>query len=619
MSQNTQNADKPRWPDTPYPRIEDYAFISDCHCGALISRDGSIDWCCMPRFDDDSSFGRLVDWEKGGHCSIAPTVQYVSSRRYLPGTLVLETWFRTDEGEVKLIDFFAMDEGELPVPRLDLIRIIEGVSGEVELRLEFCPRFDYGEVIPYIRKRDSGAYVAIGGDQGLLVASEVELDCSESGMLQATWRVAAGQRQRLLIQFEYPEDIEDAAAKPLPDSKDLDDRCERTVEWWKKWSGQMRAPFEADAQTLASALLLKGLTFEKTGAVIAAATTSLPEWIGGERNWDYRYSWVRDSVFTVRVLHALGFIGEADRFHRFIQRSSAGSADQLQIMYGIDGKRRLPEIRLDWLEGYRQSRPVRIGNAAAKQMQLDIYGELLEMAWAWHVNGHDTEPEYWRFLCDVIDTVAKRWEKKDRGIWEVRCDEAHHVHSKVMCWAAVNRAIQIAEDDRFQAPVGKWMALRDQMREVIEEKGYDHQRGIFTQSFGSPHLDAALLLMPRVDFIPYTDPRMMRTTAAICEELDHDGLLLRYKSPDGLKHPEGVFLPCTFWLVECLAHQGRLDQAWKYYERAMACANDVGLFSEEFDVENQHMLGNVPQGLTHVSQITARLALAEAEKAMKQG
>lgn len=608
--------DSARRPPTTYPLIEDYAYISDCHCGALVSLDGSVDWCCMPRFDDDSSFGRLLDWKKGGHCSITPSSPYEVSRRYLPGTLVLETTFRTAEGEARLIDFFAMDEEELPTPRLDMIRIVEGVSGEVELRIEICPRFDSGEIVPYLGQREK-ACIAVGSNQGLLITSEAVLEMDHCGMFSATCRISPGQRQRMMIQFEFPEEIEEAAAGELPDGQELDVRLERTVAWWKKWSAQMRSPFEIDHQTLASALLLKGLTFEKTGAVIAAATTSLPEWIGGERNWDYRYSWVRDSVFTVRVLHELGFVAEADRFHQFIQRSSAGSADELQIMYGIDGKRRLPEVELDWLEGYRESRPVRAGNGAAKQVQLDIYGELLEMAWAWHVNGHHTEPDYWRFLCSVIDTVEKRWEKEDHGIWEVRSDGAHHVHSKVMCWAAVNRAIQIAQDDRYDAPLDKWITMRERMRKVIEEKGYDQERGIFTQTFGGKHLDGALLLLPRVEFLDYRDPRMVRTTDAICEELDRGGLLLRYAIADGFPHPEGVFLPCTFWLVECLAYQGRLELAWKYYERALACANDVGLFSEEYDVENGHMLGNIPQGLTLVSQITARLALAEAEGEFK--
>lgn len=605
--------DNARRPATTYPPIEDYAFISDCHCGALISRDGSVDWCCMPRFDDDSSFGRLLDWEKGGHCSITPADAYRVSRRYLPGTLVLETLFRTEQGEVKLIDFFAMDEDELPTPRLDMIRIVEGISGEVELNIEICPRFDSGEIVPYMSKRDK-AWIAVGSNQGLLITSEVPLETGQCGAFSGTFRIKQGHRRRLMIQFEFPEEIEEAAAGDLPGPEQLDARLERTVAWWGKWSSQMRLPFEGDGQTLASALLLKGLTFEKTGAVVAAATTSLPEWIGGERNWDYRYSWVRDSVFTVRVLHEIGFVAEADRFHQFIQRSSAGSADELQIMYGIDGKRRLPEVELDWLEGYRKSGPVRVGNGAAKQVQLDIYGELLEMAWAWHVNGHHTEPDYWRFLCSVIDTVEQRWEKEDHGIWEVRSEGAHHVHSKVMCWAAVNRAIEIAQDDRYDAPLKKWIAMRDRMRKVIEEKGYNKERGIFTQTFGGKHMDGALLLLPRVEFIDYNDPRMVRTTDAICEELDRGGLLLRYAVPDGFPHPEGVFLPCTFWLVECLAHQGRLELAWEYYERALSCANDVGLFSEEFDVENGHMLGNIPQGLTQVSQITARLALAEADK-----
>ncbi len=341
---------------------------------------------------------------------------------------------------------------------------------------------------------------------------------------------------------------------------------------------------------------------------------SLPEWIGEIRNWDYRFSWVRDSVFTVHALYELGCEREAKRFLQFIQRSSAGSASQLQIMYGVDGRRRLTEMQLDWLEGYRQSQPVRIGNFAAKQNQFDIYGEILEMAWEWHASGHAIDDQYWHFLVDVVNTVCDKWQQPDYGIWEFRGGPRHYVHSRGMCWSALNLGIRLAEECRCAAPTAHWRQTRDAIRNAVEGKGYDAARGIFVQAFGSLHLDAALLLLPRIGFIAYDDVRMMRTTDAICEQLDHDGLLVRYNAPDGLPGHEGAFLPCTFWLVSCLAYQGRHELAWKYYRRAAACANDVGLFSEEFDTTSGQMLGNFPQGLTHVSQIMARLALAKSSR-----
>jgi GH15 family glucan-1,4-alpha-glucosidase len=314
-------------------------------------------------------------------------------------------------------------------------------------------------------------------------------------------------------------------------------------------------------------------------------------------------------VFAVRALHDLGYSEEADRFHRFIQRSCAGNAEQMQIMYGVDGKRRLTEIELEWLEGYRQSKPVRIGNRAAKQVQLDVYGELLELAWEWHTSGHETESDYWDFLRDVANMVCHRWQEQDRGIWEMRGKPADFVHSKVMCWAALNRGLMLARDNRFDAPVDRWLQNRDAIRQAVESKGYDNERGVFVQAFDTNALDSSVLLLPRVGFVDYNDPRMLRTTEAICRELDHDGLLLRYNAPDGLPGTEGVFLPCTFWLVCCLAHQGQRDLACKYYRRALTCSNDIGLFSEEYDLAHGQMLGNFPQGLTHVSQITAKLAL----------
>lgn len=594
---------------TPYPPIADYAFISDCHCTALVSRSGSVDWCCMPRVDSDSCFGRLLDWQRGGFCAISPVEDgYRTSRRYVPGTMILETTFHTDKGEARLTDYFVMDEEADEQARFDHIRIVDGVSGEVELSVDICPRFDYGEIIPQIRKRSPGLFTAIGSNKGLVIRSDMDLQACDHRDLAAHLTVKPGQRYRLSINFEVPERIDCIEARPSM-AADIDESIERTRHWWQKWSSRICMPYESDPQTLRSAIILKALTFERTGAIVAASTASLPEWIGASRNWDYRFSWVRDSVFTVRALYELGYESEANRFSQFIQRSAAGSAEQLQIMYGVDGKRRLTEIEIGWLEGYRQSKPVRIGNAAAKQNQLDIYGEILEMASLWHAKGNEIDCHYRDFLIDVVDTVCKKWHEKDFGIWEFRGGPRHYVHSKAMCWGALQHGINLAERSGFNAPLDRWRQNRDALREAIEHQGYDHRRGVFTQAFDNTYLDSALLLLPRIGFVDYDDPRMVRTADAICDELNRDGLLARYSAPDGLPGREGVFLPCTFWLVSCLAHQGRMDAAWDYYRRGLGCANDLGLFSEEYDMQSGQMLGNFPQGLTHVSQIMARLAL----------
>lgn len=599
--------------DRRYPPIADYALISDCHCSALVSRYGSIDWCCMPRIDDDSCFGRLIDWDKGGYCSIAPSdADYTATRRYVPQTMILETHFCTSQGEIRLYDFFAMDEVALEHARYEHVRIVDCVAGEMEICVEVSPRFDYGEIVPYVRCNAAGVYTATGSNKGLIIRSDIALQVIGHRDLAALCMLRKGQRLRLVVQFQFPELIDKTLAAGLPPAADIDRYFERTRDWWQHWTSRMQASPVLDDQTVRSTIVLKSLSFERTGAIAAAATTSLPEWISGARNWDYRFSWIRDSLFAVSALHELGYVREADRFHQFIQRSAAGDADQMQIMYGVDGKRRLTEIELGMLEGYRQSRPVRIGNRAAIQSQLDVYGELLEMAWEWHAAGHPTESDYWAFLVDVIEMVCGRWREPDHGIWEMRCAPRHFVHSKAMCWAAMNRGVMLAQDNGLQAPIDHWIRTRDEIRQTIERDGYDARRGVFVQAFGRDNLDASLLLLPRVGFVAYDDPRMMRTAEAICTTLDRRGLLLRYDALDGVPGPEGAFLPCTFWMVACLAAQGRVDQAWTYYRRALACANDVGLFSEEFDADNGGMLGNFPQGLTHVSQIMARLALSHA-------
>jgi GH15 family glucan-1,4-alpha-glucosidase len=593
----------------PYPPIADYGFISDCHSSALVSRAGSIDWCCMPRFDSPSVFGRILDWSIGGFWSIAPDGDWTSTRGYVEDSLVLETTFSTDGGRASVTDLFAMRVGGRLDPHLQLVRIVDGTDGVVPLRSVLAPRFDYGGIRPWIREEGEGLFAALGGSAALLIWSDAALRIDGSHDLVSEVAVGAGDRYRFSMQFRRPETL-DAERPTPPAADDLDGRLGETLEWWRKWAAKSSATNVTARGALRSAVVLKGLTNAPTGAIAAAPTTSLPENPGGERNWDYRYSWVRDSSFALASLAELGYVAEADGFRRFIERSAAGSADELQIMYGLGGEHRLTEIELD-LEGYRAARPVRIGNAAYCQVQLDVYGELLELAWRWHQRGHRPEESYWRFLVGLVDGASKVWEGPDRGIWEIRGEPRHFVHSKVMCWVALDRGIRLAESTGLAAPLPAWRDTRERIRGAVESHGYDRRRGVFVESFGSSHFDAALLLLPNVGFVAWDDERMVRTTDALVEELGRDGYLLRYRTDDGLAGGEGYFLCCSFWLVECLARQGRAGEATAVFERADAAANDLGLFSEEIG-SNGGMLGNFPQGLTHLSHIEAALALADA-------
>jgi GH15 family glucan-1,4-alpha-glucosidase len=598
-----------------YPPIGDYALIGDCRSTALVSRCGSIDWCCMPDVDSDSCFGRLLDWERGGYCLLAPAVpDFACHRRYLPETMILETTFVHGGNMARLYDFFVMGQGKTGA--FSMVRLIEGVQGELSCELQMVPRLDFGDIIPHTRQYGAGVFAAVGSNKGLIVRTDIGAEVVQRRDLRASFSLKAGERRMLTIGFVPPESVDDAVASGALRPMDHDGGLERTKAAWERWTAKLNTSRHEDPQTRRSAIVLKALTYERTGAIVAAPTASLPEWIGGVRNWDYRFSWVRDSVFIVRALYRLGCEREAEQFMRFIQRSSAGSAEQLQIMYGVDGKRRLTEIEFDWLEGYAGSRPVRVGNLASKQNQLDVYGEIMELAWIWHQSRHRIDPPYWDFLVDVVDAACTKWRDRDYGIWEVRGGPRHHVHSKAMCWSAVNYGILLAESCGFQAPIERWRDARAAIRTAIETEGYDGARGIFIQAFGSPYLDSALLLLPRIGFVSGGDPRMVRTTEAIRNGLDDGGLLRRYAVADGLPAGEGVFLPCTFWLVACLAGQGRIALAWDYYHRALACANDLGLFSEEYDTAQLQMLGNFPQGLTHVSQMTARMALDETSTSL---
>jgi GH15 family glucan-1,4-alpha-glucosidase len=592
----------------PYPPLADYALIGDCHSTALVSRAGSIDWSCMPRFDMDCCFGRLLDWDKGGYCSIAPVQDFVATRRYEGESLVLETTFDSEEARVRVHDFFAMRSGGAQRPLRQLLRIVEGVEGEMQLRIEVAPRFDFGQVRPWIRQQERRLFAAIGSNDGLLIWSDVELERAGRHDLVATTTITPGQRVHLSIQFLSPEHL-DTQRPRTPDAETCDERLEETLQWWRNWSSKSGLQGTGRARAVRSAIVLKALTYAPTGAIAAAPTTSLPEAPGGERNWDYRFSWIRDSIFTVRSLAELGFTAEANGFRRFIERSAAGNAEDLQIVYAIDGERRLTEVVLDDVHGYRGARPVRIGNRASEQLQLDVYGELLELAWQWTQRGQHPDADYWEFLTQLIETAARRWHEPDRGIWEVRGQPQHFVHSKVMCWAALDRGIRIARHGSIEAPVATWETARDEIRAAVEGDGYDRDRGVFVRAFGSSELDAALVLLPQTGFVEYTDERMIRTVDAVRADLEEDGLLARYRTHDGLEGREGTFLACTFWLAECLARQGRTDEARNVFKRADSTANDLGLFAEEFLTQSHEMAGNFPQGLTHLAHISAALAL----------
>lgn len=606
--------------DHQQPGIGEYAFIGDKHSVALVGPTGSIDWCCMPRVDSSSCFGRLLDWERGGYCQIVPAGTFQARHEYAGETMVLVTTFTTGTGEARLLDAFTLRAGGREDPHRELVRIVEGVSGEVELRARIAPRFGYGALRPWLR-HCAGGWAAIGGTHGLLIRCGHDLTLDGHHDLATTFTVRAGERVRLTISHHQPETLDEGRQESL-DPDQVDRHLEETLDIWRRWAGRATYQGPDRDQVVRSALVLEALTNAPTGAISAAPTTSLPERAGGQRNWDYRYSWVRDSALSLRSLAEVGFHREADAFRRFMQRTSAGHAREIQIMYGVGGQRHLPEWTLD-LAGYRGATPVRIGNAAAQQLQLDVYGELMQLAWGWHERGHRMDDDYWRFLTGVVDVASERWREADRGIWEIRGEPQHFVHSKVMCWQAVDRGAALAEaygrTDRLQ----DWRRTAGEIRASIEANGVDPRRGCFVQAYGSDAMDSALLLIPGTGFVAAGDPLMVHTVDAIREDLEEEGLLLRYRTEhtdDGLgADREGRFLACTFWLAECLAAQGRTAEAQAVFDRVRATANDLGLFAEEYDPEQGEPLGNFPQGLSHLSHIAAAAALARAAEGSQVG
>jgi len=597
-----------------YLPISDYALIGDCHSAALISRQGSIDWCCLPRFDSGSAFARLLDAEHGGQCAITPTGdgEWRYERRYLDDTFVLETTLTGPSGEAKLLDCFTLEGSPAETGHRRILRVVEGVRGSVEFAVRIAPRFDYGQVRPWIRRHGHRLHSTIGGNDALLVFCEQELKEDPEHELVGGFSVGPGDRVRLTLTYCAPEQV-DAEPPSEPDARRLDQLLDETVAWWRKWAEALQLGSRDEPAARRSGLVLKALTYAPTGAVVAAPTTSLPEAVGASRNWDYRYAWVRDSSFSSRAFAELGCVGEADDFRAFIMRSAAGHAGDLQVLYGVGGERRLRGDVVEQLDGYRGSRPVAVGNDASEQMQLDAYGELVNLTWRWHRRGHSPSDDDWRFLVSLIDHAAQRWSEPDCGIWEWPGDPDHFVHSKVLCWSALDRGIRLADECMRRAPTRRWKKARDEVHEAIEKHGYDRKRGVYVQAFGRKEMDAALLLLPTVEYVAWDDERMVRTVAAVREELGAgEGLLYRYRRDDGLEGEEGAFLCCSFWLAECLAQAGELGEAREIFDQAVARSNDLGLFSEEIDPRTGELLGNFPQGLTHLAHIDAAVALVQA-------
>jgi alpha,alpha-trehalase len=595
-----------------YPPISAYALVSDCHSAALVSPDGSVDWCCFDRFDARSVFGRLLDWQRGGHFRIAPSQPYRSSRRYRPGTNILETRFETDGGALVLTDCLAMhdtptaEDGSSPIdPCRQLIRQVRCEAGEVEVRIEFEPRFDYGLVTPQVTFVGPGLATVFGGADALLLQSDLLDDQTGLASVTGTRTLRAGEQAMAVLTYELPHRLRQVRIDPA----ELRQRIEATERFWTAWSRRCTYEGPYQEQVLRSALVLKGLTNSPTGALVAAPTTSLPEQVGGVRNWDYRLTWVRDSAFTLYAMFTLGYTEEAHAFMSWVARTTAGRADQLQVVYGVGGERLLPEIELSALEGYRGSRPVRVGNAAATQFQLDTYGEVLDTAWLYHRYGGKIDPALWRFLQHLVEYVGQVWTEPDDGIWEVRGQRQHFVYSKAMAWVAVDRGIRLARRLGFDAPLDRWRVLRDEIRAQVDSRGVDPATGAFVAAFDSYGCDASTLLLPLVHY-PAEPERIRATVEHVERRLVRDGLVYRYRGvDDGLPGDEGAFLICSFWLVDNLVLIGEHARARDLFERLLGYANDVGLLAEQVDPDTGEQLGNFPQAFSHMGLINSAIQL----------
>jgi GH15 family glucan-1,4-alpha-glucosidase len=581
----------------PLP-IENYALVGDCHAAALVGSDGSIDWLCLPRFDSAACFAALLGGPEHGRWLLAPRTPVSHVRRQYRGdSLILETEFETEEGSVRIIDFMPLSN-----KRWDIVRIVEGLSGRVSLRMELIVRFDYGSIVPWVHRTGDMLLITAGPDT-LELAASVAVE-GENMKSVAEFSVGAGERESFVLNYR-PSHIDTQPA--IDAEKALIDTEGAWREWFERctYRGRWR---DSVARSL---ITLKALTYKPTGGLIAAPTTSLPERVGGVRNWDYRYCWLRDATFTLNALLLAGYADEAAAWREWLLRAIAGSPDDLQILYGVTGVRRLDEYEVAWLPGYEGSAPVRIGNAASKQFQLDVYGEVMDTLHLARVSGLPPEPEAWKVQVALLKFLESHWELPDEGLWEVRGPPCHFTHSKIMAWVAFDRAIKDAEQDGLEGPIERWRQLRDAIHTQVCDNGFDSRYNTFVQSYDSTYLDASLLLIPQVGFLPAEDSRVIGTIAAIESNLMVDGLVLRYSTAtkvDALPAGEGAFLPCSFWLADSYLLTGRRQEAEALFERLLALSNDVGLFAEEYDPHAKRMLGNFPQALTHMALVnTARL------------
>jgi GH15 family glucan-1,4-alpha-glucosidase len=577
--------------------IEDYALLGDLHSAALVARDGSVDWMCLPRFDSAACFAALLGDDDAGSWQLAPVSGGpCTSRRYRGDSLVLETEWRTPEGAVRVLDFMP-PRGENP----DIVRIVEGVAGRVPMRTTLRVRFDYGRIVPWVRRVED-RLAAIAGPDSIWLRTPVETR-GEDLTTTAEFEVGEGERVPFVLTYR-PSHL--GPPKPINPEHALAD----TERYWAEWISRTSAGGRRPDLVRRSLLTLKALTYRPTGGMVAAATTSLPEDLGGVRNWDYRFCWLRDATFTLQALLGAGFRKEAAAWREWLLRAVAGDPADLQILYAVDGTRRIPELELDWLNGYEKSRPVRIGNAAADQFQLDVWGEVLDGLHLAREAGLETNDDAWSLQCHLLDFLEGNWSRNDASLWEIRGPEQPFVHSKVFAWAGLDRAVQAVERFGLDGPVDRWRATAAQIHAEVLERGFDPGRNTFTQFYGSKGLDSALLLLPRVGFLPWSDSRIVGTVEAVRRELDHGGFVRRYSvdadgNLDGLPGSEGAFLICSFWLVDALAGIGRTGEAESLFSRLCGLANDVGLLAEEYDADAGRLVGNYPQAFSHIGLVNA--------------
>jgi GH15 family glucan-1,4-alpha-glucosidase len=582
--------------------IEDYALIGDCHTAALVARNGSIDWLCFPRFDSGACFSALLGSEEHGRWLISPatTIRQIR-RRYREGTLVLETDYETDDGAVTLIDCMPPRSREP-----DLVRMVVGNGGQVRMKMQLTIRFDYGSIVPWVRRTKDGIR-AIAGPDRLDLSTTVPVH-GENFRTEAEFTVREGERIPFVLMWHPSHDSEPAMV-------DAEEIIAHTEQWWQEWSNRCTYHGPWREVVVRSLITLKALTYAPTGGIVAAPTTSLPEQLGGVRNWDYRYCWVRDATFTLYALMLAGYTDEACAWREWLLRAVAGKPSQLNIMYGLAGERRLTEMELGWLPGYEASGPVRIGNAAWQQFQLDVYGELMDAMHLARRAGLAPSENAWRVQRALMDYLESCWRDPDEGIWEMRGPRRHFTHSKIMAWVAVDRMIKAVDRFGLEGPVERWRAIRENMRQDVLGKGFDPERKTFVQYFGGKELDASLLMIPLVGFLPGSDPRVKGTVEAIERELVIDGFVLRYPTQrhiDGLPPGEAAFLPCSFWLADNFAMLGRQEDAARLFERLLELRNDVGLLSEEYDAAKRRLVGNFPQAFSHISLVNTAYNLSRA-------